>query len=275
MQVRLMQRVAEVTGATGDAVDIVREAHQQELGKAAEAYKNAGAELGRVSGRTARQQLEALKVTTSSLQTADVAEEPLPSAAPARRAARPASPPATTGDGAESPEALMAAMQDESNADPVDLYYFGNVTPQQVSMVDLFKASETTKAALIAALREQFADEIATADGSMLGSMASVNLSLSAVEGDEGTLIRSVAGIEIPIKIVSIDGRWYVDATSSIAEAADQATALGQDPVEIMKSVNTFMRELVGRIQAGDFDTLQDVDMAFIQGLQTNFGAGG
>ncbi len=271
--VRLMQRVAAVTGAAAGAVDAAREAHREQLSKAAEAYRNAVNELGRVSGRTARQRLEALKVSTSSLETGDVVEEPLPSAAPARRTGRPARSAPTTGAGAESPEALMAAMQEDTN--PVDLYYFGNVTPQQAGMVDLFKASETTKAALVAALRERFADEIATADGSVLGSMASVNLSLTAVEGDEGTLIRSVGGIEIPVKIVSIDGRWYVDATSSIAEAADQATALGQDPADLMRSFNAFMGDLTGRIEAGEFNSLQEVDMAFMQALAAGFGSGG
>ena len=74
--VRLMERVAEVTGAAAGAVETVREAHREQLRKAAEAYKNAGIELGRVTGRTARQRLEALKMSTRLLEAGNVAEEP-------------------------------------------------------------------------------------------------------------------------------------------------------------------------------------------------------
>jgi len=274
-QVRLLERVAQVTGTATGEIEGAKGAHQEQLRQAAEAYKNAGIELGRVSGRTARQRLEALKISTSALEAGDVAEEPLPSAAPARRSGRSARSVPTTGAGAESPEALLAAMLDESYADPIDLYYFGNLTPAQADMVDLFTASENTKLAMVAALREWFADDIATADGSLLASMANVNLSLSAVQGDAGTIIRSVGGLEIPVKIVSVDGRWYVDATSALDESADQATALGMSVTDLMKSVNGFMRDLTGRIEAGEFETLQQVDMAFMQALQTNFGAGG
>ena len=73
---RLMEQVAEVTGAAAGAVETVQEAHREQLRKAAEAYENAGIELGRVSGRTARQRLEALKMSTSLLEAGNVAEEP-------------------------------------------------------------------------------------------------------------------------------------------------------------------------------------------------------
>jgi len=77
-QVRLLERVAQVTGAVAGSVDTAREARQEQLRKATEAYRNAGIELGRVSGRTARQRLETLKMSTSLLETGDVTEEPLP-----------------------------------------------------------------------------------------------------------------------------------------------------------------------------------------------------
>ena len=270
--VRLMERVAEVTGAAASSVDTVREAHREQLSKAAEAYKNAGSELGRVSGRTARQRLEALKMTTSSLE---VVEEPRPSATPPRRGAPPSGHAAATGAGAESPEALMAAMLNESYADPLDLFYFGNLTPAQARLVDAFKASERTEVKLVAALRERFADELATADGSLLASIASLDLSMGAVESDRGTLNRSISGMEVPVEIVAIDGLWYIDASSTMAESASQAAALGQSPADLMASLTAFMRELTGRIEAGEFSSLQEVDMAFMQALQTNFGSGG
>ncbi len=272
--VRLMQRVAEVTGTAAGSVDAVREAHREQLSKAAEAYKNAGAELGRVSGRTARQRLEALKMSTTQLETGDVVEETRPSAAP-RPAARPSRSAAPTGGGAESPEALMAAMMDESYADPLDLLYFGNLTPAQARMVDAFKAAQSIQVKLVAALRERFADELASADGSLMAAMANRDLRMGAVEGDKGTLIQSLSGMEVPVEIVAIDGRWYIDASSMMAESANQAAAMGQSPAELMTSLTTFMHELTDRIEAGEFATLQDVDMAFMQALTTGFGSGG
>ena len=169
----------------------------------------------------------------------------------------------------------MAAMLDESYADPLDLFYFGNVTPAQARLVDAFKASESTEVKLIAALRERFADELATADGSLLASIASLDLSMGVVEGDRGTLNRSISGMVVPVEIVAIDGLWYIDASSTMAESASQAAALGQSPADLMASLTAFMRELTGRIEAGEFSSLQEIDMAFMQALQTNFGSGG
>ena len=273
--IRLLQRVAEITGATAGSVETTREAHREQLSKAAQAYKNAGAELGRVSGRTARQRLEALKMTTTALETGDIVEETRPSAAPTRPAARRSRHAEPTGGGAESPEALMAAMLDESYAHPVDLFYFGNLTPAQAGLVDAFKAGQSTQVKLVAALRERFADELATADRSVLASIANRNVSMGAVEGDKGTLIQSVGGLEVPVEIVAIHGRWYVDASSMMAESASQAAVLGQSPAELMASVTAFMGELTGRIEAGEFGTLQEVDEAFTQALTTGFGSGG
>jgi len=227
-----------------------------------------------VSGRTARQRLETLKMSTSQLETGDVVEETRPSAAP-RPAARPSRHAEPTGGGAESPEALMAAMQDESYANPVDLFYFGNLTPAQARMVEGFKAAESTKLKLVAALRERFAGELATADGSLMAAFAHRDVSMGAVEGDKGTLIQSVSGMEIPVEIVAIHGRWYIDASSSMVESASQATALGLNAAELVASMTRFMRELTDRIEAGEFGTLQEVDMAFMQALTTGFGSGG
>ncbi len=273
--IMLMERAVEVTGAAAGSVDSVREARREQLSKAAEAYGNAGSELGRVSGRTSRQRLETLKMSTSLLETGDVVEETRPSGAPPRPTARPSRHTEPTGGGAESPEALMAAMLDESYAHPVDLFYFGNLTPAQARLVDAFKAGQSTQLKLVAALRERFADELATADGSLLASIANRNMSMGAVEGDKGTFIQSVGGLEVPVAIVAIHGRWYIDASSTMAESASQAAALGQSPAELMASVTVFMGELTGRIEAGEFGTLQDVDMAFMEALMTGFGSGG
>ncbi len=169
----------------------------------------------------------------------------------------------------------MAAMLDESYAHPLDLFYFGNLTPAQARLVDAFKAGQSTQVKLVAALRERFADELATADGSVLASIANRNVSMGAVEGDKGTLIQSVGGLEVPVEIVAIHGRWYVDASSTMAESASRAAALGQSPAELIASVTAFMGELTGRIEAGEFGTLQEVDMAFMQALTTGFGSGG
>ena len=136
-------------------------------------------------------------------------------------------------------------------------------------------ASESTEVKLVAALRERFADELATADGSLLASIASLDLSMGVVEGDRGTLNRSISGMVVPVEIVAIDGLWYIDASSTMAESASQAAALGQSPADLMASLTAFMRELTGRIEAGEFGSLQEVDMAFMQALQTNFGSGG
>jgi len=271
--VRLMEQVVEVTGGAAGAVDAARAARREQLSKAAEAYRNAGNELGRVSGRTARQRLETLKMSTSQLETSDVVEEAHPSAAPARPAARPHRHAAPTGGGAESPDALMAAMLDESYANPVGLFYFGNLTPAQARLVDPFKAGQSSQLRLVAALRERFADELATADGSLMAAFAHRDVSMGAVEGDRGTLIQSVSGMEIPVEIVAIDGRWYIDASSTMAESAGQAAALGQSPAELMASLTKFMGELTVRIEAGEFGTLQEVDMAFMQALTTGFGS--
>ncbi len=168
----------------------------------------------------------------------------------------------------------MAAMQDESNPNPLNLFYFGNVTPTQAGLVNAFKAARAAEVQMSVALRRRFADELASAMDSSVASMISQEMSVGTIEGDRGTINHSIGGMDVPIEILAVDGRWFVDGSAAMTVTASMAVAMGQDLPGLLTTLTPVMREMTRRIKSGELASLEDVGLAFMEALQRSILSG-
>jgi predicted nucleic acid-binding Zn-ribbon protein len=258
--ITLRQRLADNASAlggvsgTGSSLAGLREAHKEAMSQAITAYGSAQEALEQVSGRSARSRLEALKADISLLQTAASGQAvDLSGAAggdsPAREG-RPSPAPASGSGGANSPQALIEALQGATDLESftgiqLDLTHIELKTPVARQIYDASIVAGRAMAELDKAMREKLGSGLDTPE-----------VSLGEVSGDRGTMTVTMFGAPQPVGLIRINGMWYVDGTAQFDAQIAQAGAMGIDEAAI---------------NAGEFSSPPEVMMALgeaMQGLQ-------
>ncbi len=297
--VDLFQRLSETTGSAGTSIDDLAEAFRQQVSQSVTAYENAGRELGMVSGKTGRRQLEALRATIIRLKTAAASqtiERRTTAAGPADPAAGRATPRAaadadadaddtTSPNGAESPQALLAALRGcEDYAALADLLtrltYIRSDWPDVRRLYETLTLANLGAIELEQALRDTFGtglrdmEGVAPMDGDTLfGQWLDAELELDEVWQNTATIVvtDSAGGTE-RIPLIVIDGRWFRDGTELFELVVEQMIT-GPDSEKYVESLGTGLRELARRVKAGEFSTFQDAVTALAQALRPGDGS--
>lgn len=297
----LLDRVQASSGALGSAsmvsaqVTAARTAHADALDNAKNAYTNAQSQLSRVTGRSAGPQLEALKqdvqtaISALSGETVDLTPAPTPRAPRSRR-------PSSLGAGADSPEALLAAInQADSLASMTNLFVeltyvkFRNAAERELYSIMITSARASLK--LEQALQERFdtglmelgqaawgggADMFGGQAGFGFGEAQVQDARLGDVAGDNGTIIVTSAGQTDRMPIIRVNGRWYVDGTTASGDGL--AMGIGGEGAQMFKTIMqdsiSSLNDLTNRIRAGEFTSIEQVQEAltgFTQQMQQKF----
>ncbi|MHC5005984.1 MAG: hypothetical protein ACYTGF_01345 [Planctomycetota bacterium] len=275
--ITLRQRLADNTTAlggsgAGSSLAGLREAHKEAMSQAITAYGSAQEALEQVSGRSARSRLEALKADISLLQTAASGQAvDLSGAAggdsPAREG-RPSPAPASGSGGANSPQALIEALQGATDLESftgiqLDLTHIELKTPVARQIYDASIVAGRAMAELDKAMREKLGSGLDTPE-----------VSLGEVSGDRGTMTVTMFGAPQPVGLIRINGMWYVDGTAQFDAQIAQAGAMGIDEAAMLQLVQgqgAAIGAVTSRVNAGEFSSPPEVMMALgeaMQGLQ-------
>ena len=303
----LLDRVQESSGALGSAsmvsaqLTAARTAHADAREKAKNAYTSAQGQLGRVTGRGAGPQLEALKqdvqtaISALSGEAVDLTPAPTPRA-PRSRARGP------LGAGADSPEALLAAINQADSLESMtnlflELTYVKFRNSAERELYSIMATSARASLKLEQALQERFGTGLMELGQAAWGGGADMfggqqagfgfdgaqaqDARLGDVAGDNGTILVTSGGQTDRIPIIRVNGRWYLDGTT-----ASGAPAMGGEGAQEMQAaaaqmIKTVMQESIGnlndltnRIRAGEFasiDQVQEALAAFAQQMQQKF----
>ena len=300
----LLDRVQESSGALGSAsmvsaqVTAARTAHADARDNAKNAYTSAQVQLSQVTGRGAGPQLEALKqdvqtaISALSGETVD-----LTPAAPTPRASRSRGR-GSLGAGADSPEALLAAINQADSLESmtnlfVELTYvkFRNSAERELYSIMITSARASLK--LEQALQERFGTGLmelgqaawggsadmfgqAAAGGFGFGDAQAQDARLGNVAGDNGTIIVTSAGQTDRVPIIRVNDRWYVDGTTASGDGL--AMGIGGEGAQMFKTLMQdsidSLNDLTNRIRAGEFTSIEQVQEAltgFTQQMQQKF----
>ncbi len=301
-QAALLERLVATgmveTGGAQRTARTLRQAAQEAAGQGSAAYANAGGVLDQVSGQTTRAQLERLKARMSSLESAvtgePVAAEPVAAPAPAARAAStptrtpaeaPASVTAVYGRGAESPQALVAALAGVSDIVAVtrfnlDYSWVELNSPDEREFYESAIRSSRATLDLEDAFGEMYGTGFMAMSAQAMsgGQMAEVarligaEVALGDVSGDRGTIQVTADGETDALTMVRADGRWYIDGTE---QARELLASSNPQMAGMVQTMTTVMRDLAGRVRAGEFASIQDAMMAMGQAMQTQASGGG
>jgi hypothetical protein len=264
--------------------------HQNAIEEAASAYADSQNMLNQVSGRAARRRLETLRANISLLETATSGPMPAPIETPRERREPVADAPAAAAPtrGAESPEALVQALLNAEDLESLmdvafNLTHVEITTPEDRQFYDAARESNLAFFELEKAMQETFGsglmDQLGPmAAGQVLGQGAlggaspqAPDVSLGEVSGDRGTITVDAEGQTQELGIIRVDGRWYLDGTADFKAQASQAEAMGVDRtmmLQMARSVGAAVGDLTGRVRAGEFDSAEQVMMAFMQAMQ-------
>jgi hypothetical protein len=294
--IAVRQRLAENAGALGGVAGVgsslagLQEAHKETMSKAIAAYGNAQEALEQVSGRSARGRLEKLKANVSLLQTAASGHTVDFSAAAGDRPARSgggssAPAPAPSSGGAESPQALVDTLRNATDIAALsefNLSYthveFNSPADQELyaSIADANRAMLELETALQAKFGSGLMDMGGAAGGqSMMGAsgfdpedLGSTDISIGEVSGDRATMIVDLGdGQSQETQLVRVNGRWFLDGTEQFNTLAAMA---GSQPMmmDTLKSMGGIAADLIRRVNADEFSSMQEVMMAFGQATQ-------
>jgi hypothetical protein len=291
-QFALRQRLADNADALGgiDGLDTspaaLGDAQEEATAQAIDAYKSAQDMLGRVSGRTSRLQLEALKAKIGALEAASSGQAvdfaAVASDGPAPGGPR--SPAPKPGGGAETPQALVDALRSATGYQALAEYsrtltHIDFQTPAHQQIYEAMNDANRTMLELDAALIEQFGSGLMDMLGAGSGmgmagpggigadALSAAQISLGDVSGNRGSMTVSTGDQTREIDLIRVNGRWYVDGT----EDFNNLVAMTGDPtmlLQMLKSMATATGELKGRVRAGEFGSIQDVMAAFGQAMQ-------
>jgi len=272
--ITLRQRLADNASALGGVARVdsslggLREAHKEAMSQAIAAYGNAQEALEQVSGRSARRRLEALKANVSLLQTAASGQAVDVSAAAGGSPAgngRQSPAPAPGSGGAESPQALVEALQSAADLESftgiqLDLTHIELKTPVARQIYDGSIAVGRAMVELDKAMREK------------LGSgLDAPGVSLGEVSGDRGTMTVTTFGTPQQVGLIRINGMWYMDGTAKFDAQVAQAGAMGMDQAAMLQLVQgqgAAIGEVTRRVGAGEFGSVQEAMVALGQAMQ-------
>ena len=297
---RLRRRLDDASEALGDvssgltSTESLRQKQNKAQQQAVAAYTEALETLGTVRGRAARRQLESLKANITLLQSAAAGEEINYGASAGNRAhpAGPARPGSGAAGGAESPEALVDAFM-AARGDPsaggrlfLELTYIETRTPSDRKLYE--SMIETTRAHtdLEQTLKDQFgttlASYVAELGGAALAGagwtdfLATVadEVKLGEVSGSAGEMIVSISGVEKPVPLKRVNGRWFIDGSDILQRVKAMvgplvAAAEGQSPVDMVVAIGRIQtsvsEDFSRRVRAGEFTSFN----AFFSAYQT------
>jgi hypothetical protein len=266
--ITIRQRLADNASALGGVAGAdsslagLRVAHAEAMSKAAAAYGNALETLEQVSGRSARSRLETLKASVSRLQTA--ASGPAVDSA-AAGGGSPAPAPAPSSSGAESPQAIIEALQSTTDLESfmgnqLDFTHIELKTPVARQIYDASIAAGLAMVELDNAMRENL--------GSGFDAPA---VSLGEVSGDRGTMTVTMFGTPQQVELIRINGMWYMDGTAQFDAQVAQAGAMGMDQAAMLQLVQgqgAAIGEVTRRVGAGEFGSVQEAMVALGQAMQ-------
>jgi hypothetical protein len=225
------------------------------LRRAGEAYRGARSQLDQVNLRSTSGELEALKRGLDDSLAAITGAAPAPSAPSADGSAPPRGV-ASPGTGAESPEALAAAVSDLLRSPSItalrtllDHVYIDAGDAKQREAITFLRGALDAAADLDSALLEAFdaglidmmaasapaaPQDARAGPGAVPGLPGGIpapmafgpaampeSARLGEVSGDRGTIILEGGGEENqPLEIAEVQGRWYIDASSPPGDAA-------------------------------------------------------
>jgi hypothetical protein len=268
-------------GAGGWSIADLAAAHEETVAAAVEAYTNAQSLLGQVAGRSARRRLEAVKLKMDALEAAasgqavDVAslEPDVPPQA------------ASTSSGAESPEEIVEAFRNATGLRDItdlayDLTYVDFQTQSHRMLFDASMAANRAVLALDEAVQAKFGTGMMDQLGAMGGNqdmmgfspeeLAAAQFEIGEVSGSHGTMQITSDGDTEDVKLIRINGRWYVDGTEEFRMLTDQMAAAGGEETAVLmmiQSLSGVMEDLTERVQADEFGSVQDVMTAFGQAV--------
>ncbi len=293
----LLDRVQESGGALGSAsmvsaqVTAARTAHADARDNAKNAYTSAQDQLGRVTGRSAGPQLQALKqdvqtaISALSGETVDLTPAPTPRAP----RSRPPAPSDSLGAGAESPEALIVAFNQTPSFETManlflELTYKRFRSPAERELYSINLATFRAMRQLNQAVQERFgttlgggSDIFGQAAAFGFGGTHTRDARLGDVAGDNGTILVTAGGQTDPMPIIRVNGRWYIDLTT----ASGDGPAMGSEDAQMLQMFKTIAQDSLSHIndltigvRAGEFtsiDEVQEAMAAFEQQMQQKF----
>jgi hypothetical protein len=291
--IALRQRLAaneDVLGsADADVMTALGAAHDEAVSEALDAYTDAKGLLDQVAGRAARRRLEALKMKVQALEAAtsgqavDVAA--LTKDLPQATAAAGDDASGSTSSGAESPDALLAALQSASDLASFlhiasDLTHIEFKTPAQRSFYQAFIASNRAMVELDQAVQEKFGtgllDQIGGAGGQNLmgldpSELGSIEYGLGEISGNHGTItVTKKDGATDEIKLIRVNGRWFLDGTDKFGEMtapSGPAAEMVNTMIAGMQATTGVAQDFTRRVGAGEFNSTQEVLVAFGQAM--------
>jgi hypothetical protein len=269
-QAALLEQMPE----TAKQAPAVREAARQAVEEAKAAYGEARSVLEQVRARSAPKQLESLRSAIAATEAAagGAVIEP-PKAGPAARPA-PAGPgPAAerAAQGAESPEALLAAMRSTVDAESaarltLEMTLLGGDSPEERAVAQAVADVSLAQIALERALKTKFGTGLMDLgmpgmQAGPFGAGSGVEYALGEVSGDHGVITAQGAGSAMEVEIVRSGDRWFIDGRAVLGAMIPPGTET--QVVGMMQAMAPAMQDVARRVVAGEFASARDAMIAF------------
>lgn len=281
----LLARMAEVQNATGAAQRSVAEeltsvsaAAEEAIEQAKAAFTEAQDILSQVGGRGNQAAVEAFRNNLDSVTAVLSGQRSMAAASLTSFSSSTES----TATGAESPEAIVAMVQNASDIMGLTAIFdlltpieqAEGISPDVAQAFNALRTLLTGTAALDKALQAQFGRGVADIPGMEMLAMGAGDLPkvqsahVESVEGDRGSIsITDAKGETNSVGIVRINGRWFIDA-SDISDLADMDELLGSggaaDPqaqammtqfIGMFQAMGSAMHQLAQDVQNGQFSS--------------------
>ena len=272
-------------------LNAARTARSDARREAEKAYTNAHEQLDQITGRAAGPQLETLKqnvqraISALSGRPVDLTAAPT---APTRSRAGRSSGSSQIGAGADSPQALVTAINQADDLESagnlfLELTYISFNTASEREMHSIIAGAMRASLDLERALQEKFGTGLMEFGQQGLGGAGMFDQTsgfglgapgqdakLGDVAGDHGTILVTSANQTEPMPIIRVNGRWFLDGSTDAGEMPGIGGE-GNEEMEafaaaMMEMMTTVMQEAIGsyneltrRVRAGDFASIDDV----------------
>jgi hypothetical protein len=189
-----------------------------------------------------------------------------------------------SGSGAASPQALLDVLRNAEDlaslaAASQDLTYVRIESPEAQRLYDAITDSTGATLELDQAIQAAFGTGLMDAAGDVMGRVGVIpglqgaQLELADVTEDAAAIVAtSTDGQAQKIPLIQLDGRWFLDGTQQFDLVTDQM-GTGPDSVEYVQTLANAVRDLANRVQAGEFESLQDALAALGHVLQPDPGS--